>query len=430
MHYQIGRYIFTTKEEYEAGKRDAKKLQDLASAKGSDLARSIRMLKRIQEERIEFETLLGREFVSRLTIHIKQEWRKREEAKKAQGKASDSSRQTMGAEGQGKQKTEGTKAAAQAARRALVQEENPKKIFPNIWFYLRYPILALAAAILLRPVFQKPLDQVRSFTYAQQLRQEKEEGAQQNEALESLKGRKNSARLAQSPLTAQKEQETRSETGTAATDAGELPDAGDAVAELEKTERQVMLPAYKKLWKKNKDMVGWLSIADTRVDYPVMYREGDEEYYLSHNFQKQQDQNGMLVLDQRCDLSKQGGQQIIYGHNMRSGAMFGELMQYKQENFYKKHPTIKLDSLYEKGTYEIIAVFLSQIYYQDEDVFKFYQHTDFSTQEEFDLYCSEIKKRSLYETGVGAEYGDTLIALVTCEYSQERGRLVVVAKRY
>lgn len=109
--------------------------------------------------------------------------------------------------------------------------------------------------------------------------------------------------------------------------------------------------------------------------------------------------------------------------------MFGDLDLYLKESFYKEHSTVSFDTLYEKRTYKIVAVFRSQVYNADDDVFKYYQFYEADTQEEFKDFYRNIKKLSLYDTGVKAEFGDTFLTLSTCAYHVKDGRLVVVAKR-
>lgn len=109
--------------------------------------------------------------------------------------------------------------------------------------------------------------------------------------------------------------------------------------------------------------------------------------------------------------------------------MFGDLDLYGKESFYKEHPTVSFDTLYEERTYEIVAVFRSQVYNVDDEVFKYYQFYEVDTQEEFEDFYENIKEQSLYDTGVEAEFGDTFLTLSTCAYHVKDGRLVVVAKR-
>lgn len=109
--------------------------------------------------------------------------------------------------------------------------------------------------------------------------------------------------------------------------------------------------------------------------------------------------------------------------------MFGDLDLYKDEGFYQEHSVISFDTLYEERIYEIVAVFPSQVYSEEEDAFKYYQFYEADTQEEFDDFYDNIKELSLYDTGVEAQFGDTFLTLSTCAYHVTDGRLVVVAKR-
>ena len=115
---------------------------------------------------------------------------------------------------------------------------------------------------------------------------------------------------------------------------------------------------------------------------------------------------------------------------MRNGTMFGDLDKFRDKSFTSKHNIIKLSSLYEEREYEIVSVFLSQIYPADKtDVFKYYKFYEADTQEEFDEFYNNIKKLQLFDTGVTAKYGDDFLTLNTCTYHVEDGRMVVVAKR-
>ncbi len=199
-------------------------------------------------------------------------------------------------------------------------------------------------------------------------------------------------------------------------------------AEDEKTEPEpVMLEQYKELYEKNNDLAGWLAIEGTVIDYPVM-QCWDNEYYLHHDFYGEESKYGCLYVKAEADLAE-GTNFIIYGHNMKNGSMFGDLDYYKKKSFYEEHPLISFDTLYEERSYEIIAVFLSQVYRQDEDVFKYYQFYQADSEEEFDTFYQNIKQLALYDTGVEAAYGDTFLTLSTCAYHVQDGRLVVVAKR-
>lgn len=189
-----------------------------------------------------------------------------------------------------------------------------------------------------------------------------------------------------------------------------------------------VLDEYKTLYNKNKSLIGWLKIDDTIVDYPVMQSQ-DSEYYLTHNFNQEYDKNGSLFLDPKCNVLDTGKNLIIYGHHMQSGQMFGGLYQYQDESYYRKHKIIQFDTIYEKGTYEVMYVFRTKVYRENDVVFKYYQFTKADSAKEFDSYMKEMAEMSYFDTNVTAVYGDDLLTLSTCDYEENNGRFVVVAKK-
>lgn len=202
-----------------------------------------------------------------------------------------------------------------------------------------------------------------------------------------------------------------------------------------------ILPEYQDLYEKNQDLIGWLSIEGTNIDYPVMQTMEDETYYLNRGFDKNENRNGCLIMDTDSNVgvgdrehAYQNGTEpssnlIIHGHTMKSGDMFGNLNLYADETYGAGYSVICFDSLYEHRRYELIAVFYSQVYYADQDVFKYYKFFQADTQAEFDDWYENIKAMSLYDTGVTAQFGDEFITLSCCSYHLEDGRFVVVGKR-
>ena len=189
-----------------------------------------------------------------------------------------------------------------------------------------------------------------------------------------------------------------------------------------------VLDEYKNLLNKNKRLIGWVKIDDTNIDYPVM-QTTDNEYYLDHNLNQEYDKNGSIFMDKDCDVLKPSTNFILYGHHMKSGQMFGSLSLYSDQSYYEKHPYIQFDTIYEKGLYEIMYVFRSRVYSEDEIVFKYYQFIDAQSEQEFDSYMNDMEGMSLYDTGVTASFGDQLLTLSTCDYQEKNGRFVVVAKK-
>lgn len=194
------------------------------------------------------------------------------------------------------------------------------------------------------------------------------------------------------------------------------------------TETPDILPEYEAIYNKNKRLIGWIKIEDTVIDYPVM-QTVNNEYYQNHNFNQEEDNNGCIFMDYQCDVVQGCDNIILYGHHMKSGKMFGSLNKYSQQSYYEDHPIIQFDTIYEKGKYEVMYVFRSKVYSEEDVNFKYYQFINATSEKEFDSYMNEMAGLSLYDTGVTASYGDQLLTLSTCDYQEKEGRFVVVAKR-
>lgn len=189
-----------------------------------------------------------------------------------------------------------------------------------------------------------------------------------------------------------------------------------------------VLPEYQAILNKNQRLIGWVKIDDTIIDYPVM-QTVNNEYYLDHNFNQEEDKNGCIFMDYQCDVVKGCDNIILYGHHMKSGKMFGTLNKYSNQSYYEEHPVIQFDTIYEKGEYEVMYVFRSKVYSEEDVNFKYYQFINAVSEKEFNSYLNEMAALSLYDTGVTAAYGDKLLTLSTCDYQESKGRFVVVAKR-
>lgn len=194
------------------------------------------------------------------------------------------------------------------------------------------------------------------------------------------------------------------------------------------TKKSEFLAKLGELKKQNSDLIGWIEIPDTNINYPVVQTDNND-YYVNHNFEKQKSSTGTIFLHKDCDITKPSNNLIIYGHRTTTGTMFETLTKYKNEEFYKEHKTFKFSTLEEEAEYKIIAVFRSQVFYENQNVFKYYKFKGTEKAEEFENYVDNIKKLCLYNIEDTAEFGDELITLTTCDYYMEDGRFVVVAKK-
>lgn len=218
----------------------------------------------------------------------------------------------------------------------------------------------------------------------------------------------------------------------------ELADLVDATAQTDAatepaeqilySEEKTLLPELAELYKQNGDLVGWISIADTNINYPVMQSVNEPNFYLKHAFDKEYSDYGCPYVQEDCDVQEPSDNLVIYGHHMKNGSMFAHLEKFKEKGFWNEHRTITFNTLTDKQEYEIVAVFCTVVYTDSADSFKYYRFVDAESADEFNSYIAKCKELSIYDTGVTAEYGDKLITLSTCEYSRTNGRLVVVAK--
>ena len=218
------------------------------------------------------------------------------------------------------------------------------------------------------------------------------------------------------------------ETTAAPTTETTVPETTEAPTTVPPETEPVILEEYAELYEKNPDFAGWLKIEGTVIDYPVMFTPEDEEKYLYANFDGWFDVNGTLFIGDQCTLDPESDNLIIYGHNMRSGTMFGGLAKYERKDYWEEHPIIEFSTLYEHRRYEIVAAFYDQVYSKADTCFKFYKFVDVEDEEKYAEGIAYFKEKALYDTGVEVEYGDRLITLVTCAYHVYNGRFVVVAR--
>ena len=177
------------------------------------------------------------------------------------------------------------------------------------------------------------------------------------------------------------------------------------------------------LKEKNPDCVGWVSIPGTSIDFPVMQ---NGNFYLKHDFDGSYTDYGLPFLDERCSLDSSDNL-IIYGHHMNDGSMFSELLNYVDESYCKDHPDITLETAKGVETYKIAAVLRAAGSYAPGEWSLFDQIN--MNVDSFNVLVENLSERGLFDTGRELVFGDKLLTLATCEYSQRNGRLAVIAVR-
>jgi len=185
---------------------------------------------------------------------------------------------------------------------------------------------------------------------------------------------------------------------------------------------------YESLREQNSDMVGWLRIPGTRVSYPVMQTTSSPEYYLDKNFQKQYSSNGSLFAASISDVNLPSDVVIIYGHRMKTGAMFGSLGDFLKQDFFDTHDTIIFDTFTGRNEYKIYGAFSLAVGTGTE--FDYYDYNQFWSRDMYDKFMTQTDSLlQIKNPSYRPMFGDKILLLSTCEYTHTNGRLVLVAVR-
>ena len=191
------------------------------------------------------------------------------------------------------------------------------------------------------------------------------------------------------------------------------------------TERMLQV---KELQKQNSDIVGWIEIEGTNINYPVL-QGTDNEYYLDHDYKHEKTAKGSIFLNKDYDWNIPSTNLLIYGHNMKNGEMFEDLLNYSSEEYYKNHPIIRFTTANEDKEYEIFSAFRARVYYKSEtNVFRYYNFINANIEEEYNEFIKNAKSSALYDTGINEKKKKKLITLITCSYHVNDGRFVVIGK--
>lgn len=218
---------------------------------------------------------------------------------------------------------------------------------------------------------------------------------------------------------------------TETTDASEETESNAAeteeTAETTEPTEPGMLAGYKEIYEMNNDVVGWIKMEGTKMDYPVMQTPEEPNYYLYRDFDKKNSKRGSIYAREVCDVNEPSDNITIFGHNMADGSMFACLGNYTSKHAWENNSLIFFDTLNEYHTYKIFAVFKTSA--NIGQGFSYHQFVDAENAAQFDEFVATCKKLSFYDTGITPVYGDKLICLSTCEYTLDNGRLVVAAVR-
>ena len=171
----------------------------------------------------------------------------------------------------------------------------------------------------------------------------------------------------------------------------------------------------------NSECFGWISIAGTNINYPVMHTPSNPQKYLNKNFYGEYSYSGTPFLDARC--SADSTNLIIYGHHMNNGTMFADLCNYTDYSYFTEHPTVVLETKDGAFVYSVFSVMKVK---SDDDWYKFLT-TDLDKT--YEKWVSYAKIKSLYNTEITPVCGQQILTLSTCYGDNQNDRILVLAVR-
>lgn len=194
---------------------------------------------------------------------------------------------------------------------------------------------------------------------------------------------------------------------------------------LPATQEPIIIEKYKELLEVNQDVVGMITIPDTKISsYPVLIG-ADNEFYLAHNINMEKSKHGCIYVDYLYGKSIATEFQrhtLIYGHNMKDNSMFGQVVEYKKKDFFENHEYIYFDNLYETGKWKVFSVYVVDA---DKETIKRTHNSD----EEYLSFLKNIKLKSQFKVDVSLTAESKIITLCTCSYETENSRTIVHAVR-
>lgn len=184
--------------------------------------------------------------------------------------------------------------------------------------------------------------------------------------------------------------------------------------------------SFDALLKLNPETVGFLEIEEM-LSLPVVQRENDNDFYLNHTFEGAPAQEGALFLDGMNRLVPEDDCLIVYGHNMKNKTMFGRLSAYGDIDYLRRHPVVRFDTLYENRSYVAFAAFTASM---EQGNSRYFDVRNFIFDEvEFDKFVLKLQSRSRFDIPVDVTYGDHLLLLVTCDYTNREGRFILALRQ-
>jgi len=181
----------------------------------------------------------------------------------------------------------------------------------------------------------------------------------------------------------------------------------------------------------NDEVVGYINISGTNIDYPVVYN-GDNDYYLYHDIYGKESKYGSVFMDESNRGAVLDRNTIIHGHNfndvkndVRDEIFFADLEKYKQKDFFDTHNKIIFNNLYYDMEWEVFSVYVVNKFFGEEN---YYLLPSFDSEEDFSDYIKLLKSKSIFWNDYEPKEGECILSLHTCSYEFEEAHTIVHAK--
>ena len=191
-----------------------------------------------------------------------------------------------------------------------------------------------------------------------------------------------------------------------------------------------ILAEMKAIYQLNNDVVGWIYIPGSRIDYPVLQAKDRPDYYLYRNIYGKEDRRGSIYAEEHCDVFNPSDVVVLHGHHMADGSMFHNVKYFMYDYYLEDNPYVYFDTLYTRRKYEVVLLFRCNGEPSNKyPFFPYHTYNDFKNEAEFNSFMSSIRKLAYISTDVEVKYGDKLLLMSTCyDYPYPNGRIVLVCK--
>lgn len=191
--------------------------------------------------------------------------------------------------------------------------------------------------------------------------------------------------------------------------------------DIEKEDSNKIMASYLPLLDINDEVIGWITIEGTNIDYPVL-KTDNNDYYLDRDINGGKTENGSIFMDFRNIGDATDRHTILYGHHTKDKTMFTNLMGYKEKDFFYQYDNIMFSTLYKNIEWEIFSAYVTSIDF-------YYIVTNFKNDADYLSFINTLQDKSKFQTDIKLTSEDQILTLSTCTYEFDNARFVVHARK-